>query len=147
MNGSDTATLIRVAEGPAQVLVTVYQSLSAPPETAPRLQVMRLGAEAQAPAAMTGKAAPSAVRSEDADVVVHVQSTGDVAGKLGDWAGTRGSQQWIEGSVWRRATVSSRRKSNIRRCWDAVGCRHGSKAANSAAAVGWHCPCWASRSA
>ena len=45
MNGSDTAALIRVAEGPAQVLVTVYQSPSAPPETAPRLQVMRLGAE------------------------------------------------------------------------------------------------------
>ena len=97
MNGSDAATLIRVAEGPAQVLVTVYQSPSAPPETAPRLQVMRLGAETQAPAAMAGQAAPSAVRSEDADVVAHVQRTGDVAGKLGDWVGTRGSQQWIEG--------------------------------------------------
>ena len=45
MNGSDTAALIRVAEGPAQVLVTVYQAPSAPPDTAPRLQVMRLGAE------------------------------------------------------------------------------------------------------
>ena len=97
MNGSDTATLIRVAEGPAQVLVTVYQSLSAPPETAPRLQVMRLGAETQAPAAMAGQAAPSAVRSEDADVVAHVQLTGDTAGTLGDWVGTRGSQKWIEG--------------------------------------------------
>ena len=97
MNGSDTATLIRVAEGPAQVLVTVYQSLSAPPETAPRLQVMRLGAETHAPAAMAGQAAPGAVRSEDADVVAHVQRTGDIAGKLGDWVGTRGSQQWIEG--------------------------------------------------
>ena len=28
MNGSDTATLIRVAEGPAPVQVTVYQTLS-----------------------------------------------------------------------------------------------------------------------
>ena len=41
----DAAALVRVAEGPAQVLVTVYQAPSAPPETAPRLQVMRLGAE------------------------------------------------------------------------------------------------------
>ena len=45
MSGSDAAALIRVVEGPAQVLVTVYQAPSAPPETAPRLQVMRLGAE------------------------------------------------------------------------------------------------------
>ncbi len=97
MNGSDTATLIRVAEGPAQVLVTVYQSLSAPPETAPRLQVMRLGAETHAPAAMAGQAAPAAVRSEDADVVAHVQLIGDAVGRLGDWVGTRGSQKWIEG--------------------------------------------------
>ena len=97
MNGSDTATLIRVAEGPAQVLVTVYQSLSAPPETAPRLQVMRLGGDTHAPAAVAGQAASGTARSEDADVVAHVQRSGDIAGKLGDWVGTRGSQQWIEG--------------------------------------------------
>ena len=29
--------------------------------------------------------------------MVHVQRTGDMPGKLGDWAGTRGSRQWIEG--------------------------------------------------
>ena len=29
--------------------------------------------------------------------MAHVQRTGDIAGKLGDWVGTRGSQQWIEG--------------------------------------------------
>ena len=97
MNGNDTATLIRVAEGPAQVLVTVYQSPSAPPETAPRLQVMKLGAEAHAPGAMAGQPVPSAVRSEDADVVAHVQLTGDTVGRFGDWVGTRGSQKWIEG--------------------------------------------------
>ena len=97
MDGSDAAALIRVADGPAQVLVTVYQSPSAPPETAPRLQVMRLGAEAQAVVAPTGQAAPNAVAPEDADVVVHVQRTGDVPSRIGDWAGTRGSRQWIEG--------------------------------------------------
>ncbi|MEJ0018143.1 MAG: hypothetical protein WDN25_16545 [Acetobacteraceae bacterium] len=99
MNGSDTAALIRVAEGPAQVLVTVYQSPSAPPDTAPRLQVMRLGADAagEAPAAAPAQDAPDAAALEEADVVVHVQRTGDMPGKLGDWAGARGSRQWIEG--------------------------------------------------
>jgi hypothetical protein len=96
MSGSDAAALIRVAEGPAQVLVTVYQSPSAPPETAPRLQVMRLGAETQA-AGAAGQTASNAMPAEDADVVVHVSRTGDTPGKLGDWAGTRGSRQWIEG--------------------------------------------------
>ena len=33
--------LVRVANGPAQVLVTVYQSPAPAPETAPRLQVLR----------------------------------------------------------------------------------------------------------
>ena len=100
MNGSDTAALIRVAEGPAQVLVTVYQAPSAPPDTAPRLQVMRLGAEpgmeTQA-AAGAGRVPSVGVAPEDADTVVHVQRAGDVGGKIGDWAGVRGSRQWIEG--------------------------------------------------
>jgi Clostridial hydrophobic W len=97
MSGSDAAALIRVVEGPAQVLVTVYQAPSAPPETAPRLQVMRLGAETQAPGAAVGQPASGNLSVEDADVVVHVSRTGDTPGKLGDWAGTRGSRQWIEG--------------------------------------------------
>ena len=45
MNGGDGAALIRIAEGPAQVLVTVYQAPGSPAEAAPRLQVMRLTAE------------------------------------------------------------------------------------------------------
>ena len=121
------------------MLVTVYQSLSAPPETAPRLQVMRLGAETHAPAAMAGQAAPAAVRSEDADVVAHVQLTGDAAGTLGDWVGTRGSQKWIQGFSLAPQRALKPATSNIRRCWDAAGCRHGSRAASSAAAAGWRC--------
>jgi hypothetical protein len=100
MNGSDTAALVRVAEGPAQVLVTVYQAPSAPPETAPRLQVMRLGADTgaagQVPAA-AGQAAPGAAALQDADIIAHVQRSGDMPGKIGDWTGARGSRQWIEG--------------------------------------------------
>jgi len=35
--------------------------------------------------------------AKDADIVAHVQRAGDVGGKIGDWVGTRGSRQWIEG--------------------------------------------------
>jgi Clostridial hydrophobic W len=100
LNGHDAAALVRVASGPAQVLVTVYQAPSAPPDGAPRLQVMRLGAEpgndGRAPAAM-GDAAQSSVVPADADVVAHVQRTGDVPARFGDWVGARGSRLWIEG--------------------------------------------------
>ena len=101
LEGQDAAALVRVAKGPAQVLVTVYQAPAAPPESAPRLQVMRLGPEAavdaRASAPMTGGNARQAIAPEAADVVVHVQRTGDVPGSIGDWAGTRGSGLWIEG--------------------------------------------------
>jgi hypothetical protein len=98
MNGSDSAALIRVSEGPAQILVTVYQAPSAPPETAPRLQVMRLGpgANGQAVAGAPTQAGLS-VALADAEVVAHVQRTGDVPAKLGEWTGKRGSRLWIEG--------------------------------------------------
>jgi hypothetical protein len=93
MNGSDTAALIRVADGPAQVLVTVYQAPTAPPEAAPRLQVMRLGAK---PVVQVAPAARP-MAAGDAEVLAHVQRAGDVPGTIGEWVGTRGSRQWIEG--------------------------------------------------
>jgi len=104
LNG--TAALVRVADGPAQVLVTVYQSPRQGPDTAPRLQVLRLSGDAAA-AAVAAQAAAAAPKSAPAtaaaaqlpnpEVVVHVQSTGDVGTVLGEWAGTRGSKAWIEG--------------------------------------------------
>jgi hypothetical protein len=101
LNGSDAAALIRVANGPAQVLVTVYQAPSAAPDSAPRLQVMRLGADpdadAAAPAPRAGDAGTQGTAPDEADVVAHVQRTGDVASHIGQWAGTRGSRLWIEG--------------------------------------------------
>jgi Clostridial hydrophobic W len=101
LNGRDSAALVRVIDGPAQVLVTVYQSPTAPPEAAPRLQVMRIGADpgAEMPArgVVAGQAAPPAIVPADAEVVVHVQRSGDMAGRIGDWIGARGSRQWIEG--------------------------------------------------
>ncbi|HUB12781.1 MAG TPA: hypothetical protein VMB34_12555 [Acetobacteraceae bacterium] len=100
---SGTAALVRVAEGPAQVLVTVYQSPRQGPETAPRLQVLRLSGEAAAAAAPAqagaDQAAPGvpAVAQPEPEVVAHVQRTGDVGVSLGEWIGNRGSKSWIEG--------------------------------------------------
>jgi hypothetical protein len=101
LESQDAAALIRVAKGPAQVLVTVYQAPTAPPESAPRLQVMRLGPEhgvgARTSAPMVGAAARQAVAPDDADVMAHIQRSGDTLGKIGEWLGNRGSGLWIEG--------------------------------------------------
>ncbi len=101
LGGSDAAALIRVVAGPAQVLVTIYQAPGQGAETAPRLQVLRLdhetpgtGEPAVAPAGIRPGSAPMATPPE---VTVHVQATGDVAGRFGDWAGSRTSRKWIEG--------------------------------------------------
>ena len=99
---SDGAALVRVEQGPANILVTVYQSLAASADTAPRLQVLRLtpdaGAAAQAGAAGPGQAATrGAPIPASADIVAHVQRMGDVTGQFGAWTGTRGSGSWVEG--------------------------------------------------
>ncbi|HEY6433877.1 MAG TPA: hypothetical protein VIZ17_18000 [Acetobacteraceae bacterium] len=102
LNGGDGAALVRVAEGPAQVLVTIYQAPGAPAEAAPRLQVTKLNGEtgprqpARVAAAGPAAAGPAAVPA-DAEAVAHVQRTGDVSGQIGEWIGVRGSKLWIEG--------------------------------------------------
>ncbi len=96
LSGRDAAALVRVSDGPAQVLVTVYQSPTQGADAAPRLQVLRLSQDAAAggPAQGNGTAAGAA---GPLDVVAHVQRTGDVGGRIGDWLGERGSKLWIEG--------------------------------------------------
>jgi hypothetical protein len=92
-----TAALVRVTEGPAQVLVTIYQNPLQPREAAPKLQVMRLdGPPVAAPAPARLAAAPAADALE-LEATAHVQATGDVGGQIGDWIGTRGSRLWVEG--------------------------------------------------
>jgi Clostridial hydrophobic W len=93
LNGE--AALVKVANGPAQVLVTIYQSPRQGPETAPRLQVLRLSGAAAAPAG--GPAVVAVTAQAESEIVAHIQRTGDVGGRIGDWIGTRGSQSWIEG--------------------------------------------------
>jgi hypothetical protein len=97
------AALVRVTDGPGQVLVTVYQSTRAG-ETAPRLQVLRLSADPGDGASAAPASAPSqpavpqpAAPVADPDIVAHVQRTGDVGVRIGEWVGVRGSKLWIEG--------------------------------------------------
>jgi len=100
LSGRDPAALVRVSDGPAQVLVTVYQSTSQGADAAPRLQVLRLSQDPAVAAAARGNGAASAavaVGGEPVSVIAHVQRTGDVGAKFGDWLGERGSKQWIEG--------------------------------------------------
>jgi hypothetical protein len=113
LSGDCDATLLRVINGPAQVLVTIYQA-PVGLDTAPRLQVLRLSQDpsaapaAQVPAPAAGAAAPAPVagmtaagavvdRSKVPDVVAHIQVRGDVGAKFGEWIGEKGSKRWIEG--------------------------------------------------
>lgn len=103
---SGAAALVRVTDGPAQVLVTVYQSARQGADSAPRLQVLRLSADPSdaAVAAPTQAPAPAA----DPDLVAHVQRTGDVGVQFGEWVGTPGSKLWIEGfGLTARDTLSA----------------------------------------
>ena len=119
LSGRADAALIRVAEGPAQILVTIYQAPGAQREP-PRLQLVRLGDAAQhaqgpgagsgagpgAPAAAQAAAQPAAQAAPEGTeppvpahdlVAAHVQQRGDVTVPLGEWIGERGSKRWIEG--------------------------------------------------
>lgn len=102
------AALVRVTNGPAQVLVTVYQS-SLGSDPLPQLQVVRLGEIRPNGPAASALSTPKpaavgdaalAVAAKDATepgIVAHVQRRGDVRAGLGEWVGERGSQLWIEG--------------------------------------------------
>jgi len=90
-----TAALVRVTEGPSQVLVTIYQTPQQTREAAPRLQVMRLDTPPMPPVQPVLPAASAA----EPEAIANVQGAGDVGGQIGDWIGTRGSRLWIEGFV------------------------------------------------
>lgn len=102
LSGFGDAALVRVTQGPAQLLVTVYQG-PAGEHTAPNLQVLRLleGAAGAAATQQPAAAPAAAVAAPDAqtvmDMVAHIQGRGDVGAQLGDWLGERGSKRWIEG--------------------------------------------------
>ncbi len=105
LSGAADAMLVRVATGPAQILVTIYQA-PVGVETAPRLQVLRLSEDpsavaAGAPASGTPApqvGSPSAMPpGEIPEVVAHAQIKGDIGAAMGEWIGEKGSKRWIEG--------------------------------------------------
>jgi hypothetical protein len=119
LSGFGDAALVRVSQGPAHVLVTVYQAPDHP-ETAPNIQVVkltdsvppRIGAPARTlpmaegsamvaqPGAAHVPAAPPPAAAEGPrvmDMVAHIQGLGDVGALLGDRLGEVGSKRWIEG--------------------------------------------------
>jgi hypothetical protein len=96
-----TAALVRVTDGHAQILVSVYQNVGQRQDAAPRLQVMRLSKEPNGAASGhgvgTGNSAATAPNGPSPEIMAHVQRTGDVSGKVGEWIGFRGGRQWLEG--------------------------------------------------
>ncbi|MGP8026942.1 MAG: hypothetical protein ACLPJJ_09570 [Acidocella sp.] len=94
LNAEGDATLVRIRNTQAQVLVTIYQ-LPNQPESAPRLQVRQLLAANDLP--VPAAAAPVQAKPEKVDVLAHIQGRGDVGAKFGDWLGESGSNSWIEG--------------------------------------------------
>jgi hypothetical protein len=99
LNG--TAALVRVTDGSAQILVTIYQHKGM--DAAPRLQVLRLSGEpnaVSAPEPAAGAAPQAAAQpqpSANPEIMAHIQRSGDVGCARGDWLGLKGSGQWVEG--------------------------------------------------
>ena len=97
--GAGDAALVRVASGPGQILVTIYEALHAP-DCAPKLQVRQLVGGLEAPRTETQVEAPAQAAQpagEKMDVMAHVQASGDRGAKFGSWIGEPGSGNWIEG--------------------------------------------------
>ncbi len=105
LSAGGDAALVRVDQGPAQLLVTIYQSPAVREGGAPNIQVMRLlegvFPPAAAPAQAKGVTEPPRAAPPRAaavmEMVAHIQERGDVGSMLGDWLGERGSKRWIEG--------------------------------------------------
>jgi len=100
LGGQGDSALIRVLEGPAQVLITIYQP-NGSTDGAPKLRVLRLSENAPAEAAPAAPAAggrsPVMVLNEKHDVIAHIQTQGDVGRAFGEWVGEPGHQRAIEG--------------------------------------------------
>ena len=89
------AALVRISRGPAQILVTIYQS---PNESdAPKLQVRQLIGGTEVQPAPNPPQAVTPAQSVKMDVMAHIQSRGDVGARFGDWLGEPGGGNWIEG--------------------------------------------------
>jgi len=114
LSGFGDAALVRVHQGPAHVLVTVYQD-PAHQESAPNIQVVKLLDRAP-PRATAARVAPPGMAPAQGDahvaaaaaaapqggprvmdMVAHIQGLGDVGALIQDRLGEVGSKRWIEG--------------------------------------------------
>ncbi len=101
LGGDAGAALVRITGGPAQVLVTIYQSADGAHD-APKLQVIRLSDQPSAQVVEMPEPAEEAPPEQpDAghpvEVAAHIYGRGDVGGRLGEWMGEPGSKRWVEG--------------------------------------------------
>ncbi|MBV8071695.1 MAG: hypothetical protein JO270_17425 [Acidobacteriaceae bacterium] len=96
---ADGAALIRVNGPRGQILVTIYQNPRSHPESAPRIQVLRLASEPEPVATQLPQSEAAERPSEPGapQVVAHVQKLGDIGQDFGTWLGRKGSKLWIEG--------------------------------------------------
>ena len=112
LSGFGDAALVRVHQGPAHVLVTVYQDpahqesniqvVKLLDRAPPRATAARVAPPAMAPAQGDAHvaAAPSAAPQGGPrvmDMVAHIQGLGDVGSLIQDRLGEIGSKRWIEG--------------------------------------------------
>ncbi len=104
MTGFGDAALVRVTDGVAHVMVTIYQDPNTGAESAPHIQVLPLIADKPAtPTAALAKPAPPLPAPTmrpapvPADLLAHIATRGDVGASFGEWLGEAGSGHWIEG--------------------------------------------------
>jgi hypothetical protein len=100
----NTAALVNVTDPAAQILVSIYQAVTAGPAQAPRLQVLRLSGDPMAQPAAPPAGPQARVEAQAPaegqplpEIVAHIQRAGDVGGAFGERIGTQGSKAWIEG--------------------------------------------------
>lgn len=114
LGAEKSAALIRISGGSGLILVTVYQNPSSQ-HPAPKLQVVRLndapelisvdnqqvpavGVQPQPTAQQQAPVKQTVEKSENnITMFAHVQGTGDVVVKSGEWVGNPDSKTWIEG--------------------------------------------------
>jgi hypothetical protein len=106
VGGRDSAALVRINEGPAEILITIYQREGAA-EPPPKIQIQQLSDGTTPEPQPAARLAPSQAELAAAEVAAHIQRRGDVVASIGEWMGERGSQRWIEGfSVAPRSAIA-----------------------------------------
>ena len=142
------AALIRVSNGPATILMTIYQSAGG--NQPPRLQVTKLvegmeGAvtsDGNSAAPVTAAAPPKPLlRSRTLKLLPMSSAAATFSPGSANGSGSVAASSGSKGSPWRPAHPASRRRiSNIRRCSAVVGFRRGRRDRNIAEAAAWPCP-------